>query len=189
MAKTHIKNSQRAKTLCGLSSSKVELAETKEMATCKVCSRKYKEIKNGRPNKITPDDLFKAYEQYKVFTKNDPYIKKDFKGKDADEVIYEIEKPLLWVGFKVYCFRKNIYSNVDKIAANKDGQYDKFVSVIEMIRADIALDQLGGAGAGVYNGNVIGKLQNLVERTKVDTTVTEKITKIGYIDDEKPDKK
>jgi hypothetical protein len=58
----------------------------------------------GRPNKITsPEHLWELFQAYKKKTKENPFIVKDFVGKDAEMVYREKERPLTIEGFENYC--------------------------------------------------------------------------------------
>jgi len=185
--KTHIRKTNSSRTLCNRLISKAGLAVNDEVATCKICQQLKQDIKVGRPKKLTPLEMYKHFEDYKLFCKANPYKVIDFKGKDAEQVVYTKEKPFLWTDFKVYLFKNNILSNLDEYKANKDGAYKEFTSILSIIDAEIKTDQIAGSGAGVYNGAIMSKVAGLVDKSEVKTDVKQTITRVGFDDDAEPD--
>ena len=126
----------------------------------------------GRPNKIeSPEHLEEIFEQYKEYTKNNPYKVADYVGKDAVLVYREKEKPLTMEGFNVYVRRNGIASGLDNYFANLNNRYKRFLSICSRIREEIRQDQIEGGMAGMYNPSITQRLNNLVEKTQ--TTVVE----------------
>ena len=67
----------------------------------------------GRPNKITsPEHLWELFQAYKKKTKENPFIVKDFVGKDAEMVYREKERPLTIEGFENYCADQEIIGDL-----------------------------------------------------------------------------
>lgn len=138
----------------------------------------------GQPKKI-PDaeTLYKWYEDYKLWVESNPVKKKDFKGKDADEVTYKLQRPLTWVGFSVWLYATHKVSNIDEYKANKDAVYAEYSSIIHVIGNDIYQDQYDGAVVGIYQHNIVALKLGMVQKTETKTEVTIKRTRIGFADD------
>jgi hypothetical protein len=126
----------------------------------------------GRPNKIqSPEHLYELFEAYKKKTKENPFIVKDFVGKDAEMVYREKERPLTMEGFNNYVFDMGIIHGLDNYFANSRGRYKKFSSICRTIKEQIRQDQIEGGMAGMYNPSITQRLNNLVEKTQ--TTIIE----------------
>jgi hypothetical protein len=126
----------------------------------------------GRPNKIhSPEHLWELFQEYKKKTKENPFIVKDFVGKDAEMVYREKERPLTIEGLNNYVFDMGIIHGLDNYFANSRGRYKKFSSICRAIKEQIRQDQIEGGMAGMYNPSITQRLNNLVEKTQ--TTIVE----------------
>lgn len=126
--------------------------------------------KNGNihPRRIfkTPEDLYEAFEQYKQWTKSNPFIVKDWVGKDAVMVYREKERCLSLDGFEVYCCKH--YGNVGQYFDNKDGYYEDFVAICSRVRREIRADQIEGGMAMIYNASITQRLNGLVDKKETE---------------------
>jgi hypothetical protein len=126
----------------------------------------------GRPNKIhSPEHLWELFQAYKKNTKENPFIVKDYVGKDAEMVYREKERPLTIEGLNNYVFDMGIIHGLDNYFANSRGRYKKFSSICRAIKEQIRQDQIEGGMAGMYNPSITQRLNNLVEKTQ--TTIVE----------------
>jgi hypothetical protein len=126
----------------------------------------------GRPNKIhSPEHLWELFQAYKKNTKENPFIVKDYVGKDAEMVYREKERPLTMEGLNNYVFDMGIIHGLDNYFANSRGRYKKFSSICRAIKEQIRQDQIEGGMAGMYNPSITQRLNNLVEKTQ--TTIIE----------------
>lgn len=142
--------------------------------------------KRGKPKKIkTPEDLWTWFEKYRAYNAKNPVLKMDFKGKDADKVNYEIERPLSWGNFKVWLYLNESvgFSTMEDYKANKDNVYDAYSEIIRVISEIIFSQQYDGACAGVYNHNIIARKLGLADKVESKTELTIKKTKIGFNDE------
>lgn len=139
--------------------------------------------KNGNihPTRIfkTPEDLYEAFEKYKKWAKANPFIIKDWVGKDANEVYREKERCLSVDGFEVYCYKH--YGCVSQYFDNKDGYYNDFVAICSRIRREVRADQIEGGMAMIYNASITQRLNGLVEKTESNITGTLNIPKVPDI--------
>jgi len=112
----------------------------------------------------TPEILLELFNEYKTATKANPILKNDFKGKDADTVYYELERPLTLDGFSVFVFEKGIMSNLKNYFANSNNAYDNYSTICSHIKTIIRNDQICGGMAGIYNPSITQRLNNLVDK-------------------------
>lgn len=143
----------------------------------------------GQPKKIPDSEtLYKWFEDYKTWSELNPVTKMDFKGKDADEVTYKIERPLSWLNFKVWLYKnKDIgFTTVEDYKANKDDVYAEYSNIIRVIGGEIFTQQYDGAATGVYQQNIVARKLGLADKAESKVDVTVKETKIGF--DPEPDK-
>ena len=138
--------------------------------------------KVGRPKGIeTPEKMLEYFERYCVDTKNDPIRKMDFKGKDAEKVFYDLEKPLTWIGFDVWLFKNlGLLAGIEHYRTNPDNRYDEFIGVIRTIGQIILDDQVNGAMTGTLKENLVARLNGFADKTETKSEVTIKETKIGF---------
>ena len=126
----------------------------------------------GRPNKIhSPEHLWELFQAYKKHTKENPFIVKDFVGKDAEMVYREKERPLTIEGFENYCADQDVIGDLSHYFANTNGRYKRFLTICSRIRREVRSDQIEGGMAGMYNPSITQRLNNLVE--KVQQTIVE----------------
>ena len=126
----------------------------------------------GRPNKIqSPEHLYELFEAYKKKTKENPFIVKDFVGKDAEMVYREKERPLTIEGFENYCANEGVIQDLGMYFSNSKGRYKRFSTICSRIRREVRSDQIEGGMAGMYNPSITQRLNNLVEKTQ--TTIIE----------------
>lgn len=135
----------------------------------------------GQPKKI-PDaeTLYKWFELYKAWSESNPIKKMDFKGKDADEVTYKLERPLTWTGFKVWLYKNHGVTNLDEYKANKDDVYAAYSSILRTIGDEIYDHQYNGATVGTFSPVIIARALGLVDKTETKNEVTIKESKIGF---------
>lgn len=126
----------------------------------------------GRPNKITsPEHLWELFQAYKKHTKENPFIVKDFVGKDAEMVYREKERPLTIEGFENYCADQDVIQDLGMYFSNSKGRYKRFSTICSRIRREVRSDQIEGGMAGMYNPSITQRLNSLVEKTQ--TTIIE----------------
>ena len=104
----------------------------------------------GRPNKIqSPEQLWELFEAYKLKVKSDPFIIKDWVGKDAEQIYREKEKPLTIEGFECYCMDEGIIGDLSHYFANTNGRYKRFLTICSRIRKEVRADQISGGMSGL----------------------------------------
>lgn len=116
----------------------------------------------------SPEIMWQHFVSYKTQTKKNPFLIKDWVGKDANDVVREKEKPLTLEGFENWCSDNNIIENLDNYFANSNDAYKDYSSVCSRIRRTIKQDQIEGGMAGIYNPSITQRLNGLVERVQND---------------------
>ena len=114
------------------------------------------------------EEMFALFEKYKVKTKDNPFIIKDWVGKDGIEIKREKEKPLTYEGFKNYCYDVGLC--IKNYFENPDGRYDDFKDICSRIKREIRQDQIEGGMAGMYNPSITQRLNGLKESTEINVT-------------------
>lgn len=141
----------------------------------------------GRPNKInSPEHLWELFQAYKKHTKENPFIVKDFVGKDAEMVYREKERPLTIEGFENYCADQEVIGDLSHYFANTNGRYKRFLTICSRIRREVRSDQIEGGMAGMYNPSITQRLNNLVEKTQT-TIIEQPLFNIDESDDNDSD--
>ena len=113
----------------------------------------------------SPEKMWELFIEYQDNTKTNPKKKNDFAGKDADEVIKKLERPLTMEGFENYVADKDIIDNMAQYFANTEGRYTKYQSICSRIRRTIRQDQIEGGMVGIYNPSITQRLNGLAEKT------------------------
>lgn len=135
----------------------------------------------GTKNIETPEKMWQLFLDYMVNIKNNPKTKNDFAGKDAEEVIKKLERPLTMEGFENHLFNNDIITDASDYFENKDNRYADYLPICRAIRRMIKQDQIEGGMVGIYNPSITQRLNGLAEKTdgtlKVETyDVTLKLT-------------
>lgn len=126
----------------------------------------------GKPKYIeTPEKLWELYNQYKEWTKENPILKQDFVGKDADEVYRRLERPLSFEGFEVYLREQDVICDLGDYDRNKDGRYQDYATIIRACKKDIEVNQFNGATVGIFQQNIIARKLGLVDKKEVEQKV------------------
>lgn len=124
----------------------------------------------GAPKKIeSSEKLWEYFQNYKLQVKTKPITIKDWVGKDAVEVHREKEKPLTMEGFENWLEDNDIINDLGDYLSNKNDAYKEFSAICSRIKRSIRQDQIEGGMAGIYNPSITQRLNNLVERTDVQT--------------------
>jgi hypothetical protein len=126
----------------------------------------------------TPEKMLELFEAYKEEVKDNPKLKNDFAGKDADEVVKKLERPLTMEGFENYVFKKGLNAELSHYFSNFEDRYKDYIAICSHIRREIRQDQIEGGMVGLYNPSITQRLNGLVEKveTKNEHTGDIKVT-------------
>ena len=119
----------------------------------------------------TPEELEKAFEEYKVFLESEAkkWPKVQYVGKDGTQRIDYPVVPYSIEGFKRFC--RISYGDVRHYFDNDKNLYDDFRGICSYVREEIREQQINGGLMGFYNPSITQRLNNLKEST--DLTVIE----------------
>jgi len=122
----------------------------------------------GRPKSIeSPDKLHEYFLAYEQETKSNPFVIKDWVGKESFQVEREKERPLTLEGFECWLFEQGIISDLGHYMANTDNRYEDFCTICTHIRKRIRQDQIEGGMSGMYNPSITQRLNSLTEKSDV----------------------
>lgn len=130
--------------------------------------------KNGNihPTRIfkTPDDLKKAFEEYKENLKEqaNEWLKIQYVGREGERMADAQKVPMTLEGLKRFC-REN-YGEIEQYFVNQDNYYEDFISICRAIKEEIRENQIVGGLLGMYNPSITQRLNNLTERTQTEIT-------------------
>lgn len=129
----------------------------------------------------TPEDLWKAFENYKtqVEKESSQWLKVQYVGKDGERVQEPQKIPMTLEGFYVYCYDN--HGQVSQYFDNKESYYQDFVGTVNRIKLEIRKNQITGAAIGVFKENLISRLNNIKEQTDI-TTNGEKLPAQNAVD-------
>lgn len=126
----------------------------------------------GRPRSFeTPQDLWDAFVKYAEDVKANPRLKTVFVGKDGEQKLEPLQRPLTMEGFQLFLWDLDVRSGADEYFTNKDGKYDLFSEVCSRIKKSIRKDQIEGGMVGQYNPSITQRLNGLVEKQETSITI------------------
>lgn len=143
----------------------------------------------GRTKLIeSPEKLKEYFLSYEKEVKSNPFLVKDWVGKDADEVHREKERPLTIEGFECWLSENDIIEDLGDYLKNKDKRYEDYAPICSYIKKKTRRDQIEGGMAGIFNPSITQRLNNLVEKTEDVTPQAPKklIIKVNRRKDEDP---
>jgi hypothetical protein len=123
----------------------------------------------GRPRHFkSPDEIQAAFDEYVKWAADNPWHKQDFirGGDSAGQIVYlEIERPLTEVEFAVFCgLSLQGYLNY----LNRP----EFVDIIRRVKSIMSAQRISGGVTGAFNGNLIARMDGLVEKTAIEHSGT-----------------
>ena len=114
----------------------------------------------------TPDKMWELFLAYKAEVKGNPRLVHEYHGKDGDERIKPLERPLTLDGFETYCYDK--VGCIEPYLSNRDDRYSDYIGIITRIRKEIRDDQISGGMVGQYNSNLTARLNGLVDKKETE---------------------
>lgn len=125
----------------------------------------------GRTKLIeSPEKLKEYFLSYEEQVKSNPFLVKDWVGKDGDQVFREKEKPLTIEGFECWLSENNIIEDLGDYLKNKDERYTDYAPICSYIRKKTRKDQIEGGMAGIYNPSITQRLNGLSETINQNVT-------------------
>jgi|SRR6478735_7660605 len=141
----------------------------------------WRHIKVGRPVLYTEDDhakLWQEFQDYCQYCKDNPIEIEDWVGKDAVYIIRKKPLPMTMQGFCLFIGAS--YAWWKKFRNQQ--HCPEFVAVLHAIEDGISNQQISGAAAGLYQQNIVARINGLVDRKEVENSgsVTVKKDVIDY---------
>lgn len=115
----------------------------------------------------SPEKLKEYFLSYEREVKNNPFLVKDWVGKDGDEVYREKEKPLTIEGFECWLAENDIIQDLGDYLKNKDNRYDDYAPICSYVKKKTRRDQIEGGMAGIFNASITQRLNGLAEQSEV----------------------
>lgn len=115
----------------------------------------------------SPEKLKEYFLSYEKEVKNNPFLVKDWVGKDGDEVYREKEKPLTIEGFECWLADNDIIQDLGDYLSNKDNRYAEYATICSYIKKKTRKDQIEGGMAGIFNPSITQRLNGLAEKSEV----------------------
>jgi len=116
----------------------------------------------------TPEKMWELFEAYRKEVKSNPRKITDFYGKDGEERIKPLERPLTLEGFENYVADLGIISDLSNYFANSDNKYSEYSTICSRIRKTIRQDQIEGGMVGQYNPSITQRLNGLTEKQDIN---------------------
>ncbi len=111
--------------------------------------------------------MWELFEAYRKEVKNNPRHITDFYGKDGEERIKPLERPLTLEGFENYVSDLDIISDLSQYFANTEQRYTEYQTICSRIRRTIKQDQIEGGMVGQYNPSITQRLNGLVDKQEL----------------------
>ena len=121
-----------------------------------------------KPNSYTPEQLCEKFNEYFQYMKTQTWQKTDAikSGDMAGETIYiPIKTPLSRKGF---CIFANISEQTLRNYASNDESYKEYFEVTTRALDIIDNNQIEGAIIGVYNPNIVARLNGLSDKKELE---------------------
>ena len=115
----------------------------------------------------TPEKMWELFEAYRKEVKNNPRHITDFYGKDGEERIKPLERPLTLEGFENYVSDLDIISDLSQYFANTEQRYTDYQTICSRIRKVIKQDQIEGGMVGQYNASITQRLNGLTDKQEL----------------------
>jgi hypothetical protein len=115
----------------------------------------------------TPEKMWELFLAYKNEVKSNPRHITDFYGKDGEERIKPLERPLTLEGFENYVSDLDIISDLSQYFANTEQRYTDYQTICSRIRKVIKQDQIEGGMVGQYNPSITQRLNGLVDKQEL----------------------
>ena len=114
----------------------------------------------------TPEKMWELFEAYRKNVKDNPRKVYEFHGKDGEERIKPLERPLTIEGFSCFCHDLGI--TIKHYLVNTDDAYNDYRTICSRIKEQIRQDQIEGGMVGQYNASITQRLNGLKEQTETE---------------------
>lgn len=118
----------------------------------------------------SPEEMWKHFELYVEHEAKSPMYKREYVGKDGNEVDTPLQVPITMEGFECYLADKGILKDLCDYKANRDGKYSDYVDVMRRIASNCFVQNFKGAAVGLWNARIIAMKLGLTEKTSNENT-------------------
>jgi hypothetical protein len=89
----------------------------------------------------------------------------EFHGKDGEERIKPLKRPLTHEGYKCFVWEEKGH-DINAYYYNINDEYSEYLSICSRIKDQIRKDQIEGGMVGQYNPSITQRLNGLTEKTE-----------------------
>jgi hypothetical protein len=124
--------------------------------------------KKGRTKYIEdPKTIWEWFNEYRTWCKSNPRLVHEYHGKDGEERIKPLERPLTHEGFLNFCYEQKGF-DINAYYYNVGDSYEQYLSIITRVKEIIRQDQIEGGVVGQYNSNLTARLNGLVDKKETE---------------------
>jgi len=124
----------------------------------------------------TPEKMWELFTAYVEQERDNPMFKTEYVGKEGDKVQTPLQVPITFEGFECYLADKDIIADLGHYAANTDGKYEEYRTIITRIRNNCFSQNFKGAAVGLFNANLISRKLGLTDKKEQNNTGSIQIT-------------
>ncbi len=125
----------------------------------------------------TPEKLWELFTEYVIYEQENPMTKREYVGRNGDAVDTPLETPITFDGFECYLADMKIIEHLSDYAANTNGVYDDYSTIITRIRKNCFVHNFKGASVGLFNPSLIARKLGLTDKQEIKTE--EKVTELN----------
>jgi hypothetical protein len=126
----------------------------------------------------TPEKLWELFTEFVEHEKNNPMHKVEYVGKDGERVNTELQVPIIFEAFECWLADKGIISDLGHYAANTNGAYDEYCTIITRIRNNCFAQNFKGASVGLFNSNLIARKLGLSDKQEINDNREPRVFKL-----------
>jgi hypothetical protein len=119
----------------------------------------------------TPERMWELFEAYVQDVKSNPRYKTVFVGKDGEEKLEPLQRPLTLEGFELYVADLGISQDLGDYFSNARDAYGNYSAICSRIKKTIRKDQIEGGMVGQYNASITQRLNGLVEKQQTEVKI------------------
>jgi DNA-packaging protein gp3 len=114
----------------------------------------------------TPELLWQHFEDYVKHETNNPLYKREYVGKDGNEVDTPLQVPITFEGFECYLADKNIIQDLCDYSKNAEGRYEEYIPTVRRIQKYCFVQNFKGAAVGLFGARIISMKLGLINKTE-----------------------
>jgi hypothetical protein len=127
-----------------------------------------------------PNTIWEWFKEYRTWCELNPRYVHEFHGKDGEERIKPLRRPLTHEGFLCFCWEEKGH-DINHYYYNVEDNYSEYLSIVTRIKETIRRDQIEGGMVGQYNSSITARLNGLTEKTESKQDVTLKSVEVKIV--------